>query len=198
MPSRRAPREESPRLVVALTGASGMPYAVRFLETLHAAGRSAEIVVTPTGARCLSEECGLAPRDLAGPKDLLHDPRDLGAEIASGAHPTLGMVVIPATMGTCGRIAAGIGEDLVVRAAEVTLKEKRPLVLVLRETPLTAIALENLLTLARAGAVILPASPGFYHAPKKIEDLLDFVVERALAHVGIRPGRVRYTPRSNR
>lgn len=186
-----------PRVVVGLTGASGMPYAVRFLERLRSLEEAAEIVVTPTGARCLSEECGLTPRDLVGPRDVLHDPRDLGATIASGSHPTKGMVVIPATVGTCGRIAASVGEDLVVRAAEVCLKEKRPLILVVRETPMTEIVLENLRRLAAAGAVVLPAAPGFYHHPKTIEDLLDFIVDRALSHLGL-PTQFRYAPHGAR
>jgi 4-hydroxy-3-polyprenylbenzoate decarboxylase len=113
------------------------------------------------------------------------DDADRGAGPASGSAKTAGMVVCPCSMGTLASIAAGTSRSLVERAADVTLKERRPLVLVPRETPLSAIHLENMLRLTRAGAVILPASPGFYNRPARIEDLVDFIVARVLDHLGV-------------
>ena len=185
-------RRELP-LVVGITGASGSLYAVRLVRELQAMKLPIDLAVSPLGVRCLHEECGLKPKDLAGPKTRLHPITDLGADLSTGSYLTRGMAVIPATTGTCGRIAAGTSDNLIVRAADVTLKEGRKLVVVVRETPLNLLHLRALTTLAEAGAVVLPASPGFYHDPKTFEDLADFIVARVLAQFGIEsPRPVRY------
>jgi flavin prenyltransferase len=179
-------------VIVGITGASGAAYALTLIDALEKAKRPVDLVVSPLGVRLLNEEAGLAPAELVSKTTRLHPIQDLGAVIASGTYRTAGMVVVPATTGTCGRIAAGTSDNLLVRAADVTLKEKRPLVVVVRETPLSLIHLRALTTLAEAGATIMPASPGFYHGPEKIQDLIDFVVDRILQHLGVefdRPAR---------
>jgi 4-hydroxy-3-polyprenylbenzoate decarboxylase len=181
------------RLVVAVTGASGAVYGRGVVEAALAAGLDVELVASEPARRVARDELGtdwtsaelerwLGAR--AG-RVRLHAPDDIGATIASGSFPVAGMIVAPCSMGTAGRIAAGLSDALIERAADVQLKERRPLVLVVRETPLSAIHLENLLRLARAGATVLPAAPGFYARPKRIEELVRFVVERALAAAGV-------------
>ena len=183
-----------PPIVMALTGASGAPYGVRLLEQLAALGRDVSLIVSPHGLRLLRTETeigdvdGLRAAVGAARWDAhvtVFDDADRGAGPASGSATTGGMVICPCSMGTLVSIAAGTSRSLVERAADVTLKERRPLVLVPRETPLSAIHLENMLRLVRAGAVILPASPGFYHRPASIADLVDFVVARVLDHLGV-------------
>lgn len=182
-------------LAVALTGASGAPYGLALVRALAAAGRTVHVVVSGGGARVLREECGLSLNPKAPDAKLLapehaerivpHSVEDYGASIASGSFPLVGMAVCPCSMGTLARIAAGTAENLVTRAADVCLKEKRPLVLVPREAPLSAIHLGNMLRLVRAGATILPASPGFYHHPRTIDDLVRFVVARTMEQLGV-------------
>ena len=181
-------------LVCAITGASGAPYAVRLVEALVAARRRTMLIVTSHGLRLLHTELGIATvaslRARVGDEAwdasiTTYDDGDRGALPASGSVPTAGMVICPCSMGTLSGISVGASRSLVERAADVVLKERRPLVLVPRETPLSAIHLENMLRLSRAGAVILPASPGFYHRPSRIEDLVDFVVARVLDHLGV-------------
>lgn len=181
------------RLIVAITGASGAPYAVATLERLLAAGVAVELVASAPAERVARDELGddwsrdaLVRRFGARAAAITrHEPGDIGATIASGSAPVAGMIVVPCSMGSAGRIAAGLSDTLVERAADVQLKERRPLVLVVRETPLSVIHLENLLRLARAGAVVLPAAPGFYARPLEVADLLAFVAERAIAAAGI-------------
>jgi len=187
--------------VVGITGASGAPYARRLLQSLLDVGHQVKLVVTESGERVLAIELGLR---LEGPlheraeqwRSLLGRPsgdpalelfhlRDMAASISSGSFPTSGMVVIPCSMGTLARIAAGVSSTLVERAADVTMKERRPLVLVPRESPLNEVHLENMLRLRRAGVDILPAAPGFYHRPRTIDDLVDFVVARVLDRLGV-------------
>jgi 4-hydroxy-3-polyprenylbenzoate decarboxylase len=185
----------SPELAVALTGASGAAYGLTLVRALAAAGRRVHVVVSPGGARVLREECDVSlnpkapdPRILApeSPDRLVpHSSEDYGASIASGSYPLGALAVCPCSMGTLGRIAAGTAENLVTRAADVCLKERRPLVLVPREAPFSVIHLENMLRLARAGAVILPASPGFYQRPRTVDDVLRFVVARVMEHMGV-------------
>ncbi len=181
-------------LVVALTGASGAPYAVRLLQALAAAGQPVWLVVSSHGWRLLRTESGIA--DLAALRETVgaaawdatvtvYDDGDRGAKPASGSARTAGMVICPCSMGTVASIAAGTSRSLVERAADVTLKERRRLVVVPRETPLSRIHLRNLLALDEAGATILPAAPGFYHGPTTIAELVDFVVQRILDHVGV-------------
>ena len=181
-------------IVFAITGASGAPYAVRVLEQLAAARRRVWLIVSSHGWRLLRTECDIA--DIAGLRDAtggaawdkwvtLFDDGDRGASPASGSARSAGMVVCPCSMGTLSAISVGASRSLVERAADVALKERRKLVLVPRESPLSAIHLANMLRLARAGAVILPAAPGFYHRPKAISDLVDFVAARILDHLDV-------------
>lgn len=176
---------------VAITGASGAPYAVRLLESLNRAGVPVRLVISQTGWRLLDEEVGIedeaALRDRTGDWSAvtLYNDKDRGATPASGSSPSRGMVICPCSMGTLASIAQGTTRSLIERAADVVLKERRPLVLVPRETPYSIIHLENMLRLARAGAVVLPASPGFYHRPSDISELIDFVVGRVLSHLDV-------------
>jgi 4-hydroxy-3-polyprenylbenzoate decarboxylase len=181
-------------IVVAITGASGAPYAVRLLEALVEHQQRVSLIVSDHGIRLLDTEMdissveALRARVGASRWDAVvraYDDRDRGAAPASGSALTAGMVVCPCSMGTMSAIAVGASRSLVERAADVTLKERRPLVLVPRETPYSAIHLENMLTVTRAGAVVLPASPGFYHRPRTVDDLVSFVVARVLDHLGV-------------
>ena len=181
-------------IVVAITGASGAPYAVRLLETLVTAERPVQLIVSSHGLRLLSTELDIdsvdALRTRVGEPGWdrwvkCFDDNDRGAAPASGSALNAGMVICPCSMGTLSAIAVGASRSLVERAADVALKERRPLVLVPRETPLSAIHLENMLRATRAGAVVMPASPGFYHRPSGIDDLVDFIVARVLDHLGV-------------
>jgi 4-hydroxy-3-polyprenylbenzoate decarboxylase len=176
------------RYTVAITGASGSAFGVAVLRRLSAspAVERVTLLLSPTGKRCLYDETGLTPKALAAlPKVDLHDERDLGAAIASGSYRQDGMVLIPCSAGAMGRIAAGISETLVSRAADVCLKERRRLVLCLRETPLNRIHLENMLRLHDAGAVVMPIMPGFYSDPKSLDDLFDTFATRVLDQLGL-------------
>jgi flavin prenyltransferase len=181
-------------IVVAITGASGSPYAVRLLEALVQAEERVWLMVSSHGWRILQIESAIdsvaALRARVGGAAwdahvTVYDADDRGGAPASGSARTRGMIVCPCSMGTLAAIAAGTSRSLVERAGDVTLKERRPLVLVVRETPLSAIHLENMLRVTRAGAVVLPAAPGCYNSPRGIPDLLDFVVARVLDHIGV-------------
>ena len=178
-------------LTLGITGASGAPYAVRLLRALCETGTPTRLIISNYGMRLLAEESGIDGidqlREATGDwsRIELYDSLDRGATPASGSAPSRGMVVCPCSMGTLASIAAGTSRNLVERAADVVLKERRPLILVPRETPLSLIHLENMTRLTRAGATILPASPGFYHRPSTIDDLVEFVVARILAHLGV-------------
>jgi 4-hydroxy-3-polyprenylbenzoate decarboxylase len=185
---------ERPPIVLAITGASGAPYAVRLLEALVRAEERVWLMISSHGWRLLQMESGigslaeLRERTHASGWDdyvTLYDAEDRGAAPASGSARTRGMIICPCSMGTLSSLAAGTSRSLVERAGDVTLKERRPLILVARETPLSVIHLENMLRLTRAGAVVLPAAPGFYNRPRGIPDLVDFVVARVLDHVGV-------------
>lgn len=182
------------RWIVAVTGASGAPYAVRLLRALVELDAPADVVVSAHGWRLLRHEAGIeSERELlsatGGPGELrFYDNANRGARPASGSAPYLGMVLCPCSMGTLSGIAHGASRSLVERAADVTLKERRKLVAVVRETPLSAVHLENMLTLARLGAVIMPAAPGFYGRPREVADLVDFIVARVLDHMDLEHG----------
>ena len=187
-------------LVLAVTGASGAAYAVRLLEVLVSAGRDVHLTISQAGAQVIEEEVGLRV-DLArfDVEQLLpggafrgstgsvtyHHVRDYTAGIASGSFLTDGMVICPCSMDTLANVANGFGSNLIHRAAAVHLKEHRKLVLVPRETPLSGIQLANMARLADAGAVVLPAMPGFYHGPRTMQDLIDFVVARICDQLGV-------------
>ncbi len=168
--------------IVAITGASGSCYAIRLLRFLIEQNLEPYVVVSPPGRQVMAIELGSGDlKEHLGTAGYREESvRDLSSPLASGSFPTQGMVVIPCSMGTLGAIANGVTSNLIHRAAEVTLKEARRLIVVPRETPLSPIALKNMLTLSQAGALIVPANPGFYHAPSSIEDLVDFVVGRVL------------------
>ncbi|MGH9360325.1 MAG: UbiX family flavin prenyltransferase [Thermoanaerobaculia bacterium] len=178
-------------VVVAVTGASGAIHAHRLVEVLLEAGHEVFLVASATGRRIIREELpALAHPEtvfrFAGPRSpRVFSERDFGAPFASGSFRFRGMAVVPASMGTVGAIASGVSLNSIHRGADVALKERRPLVLVPRETPLSAVHLENLLKLARAGAVVLPACPAFYQRPASVAEQVDFVVSRVLDHLGI-------------
>ena len=187
-------------LVLAMTGASGTPYGVRLLEVLLQAGRTVHLTLSPAGAEVLQQEMGrplqvdrfrlsdllLETATLAEPGQVqYHDYRDFRAGIASGSFLTGGMVVCPCSMGTVAAIAHGLSQNLIHRAADVHLKERRRLILVPRETPLNVIQLRNLTTCAEAGAVVLPAMPAFYTQPRSLSDAIDFIVGRICDQLGV-------------
>lgn len=167
-------------IVVGLTGASGAPIGVRVLEALHAAGAVADLVLSEGGRAVLKEECGLTVDDLRPHVRHVYTDRDLDAPIASGSRPTRGMVVVPCSSTSLARIALGLGDTLVARAAHVHLKERRPLVLVPRETPLSAIQLGHMARLAELGVCVLIAAPPYYLHPKRVEDLTDYLAGKVL------------------
>ena len=186
---------------VGITGASGMAYAKRVLEGLLEAGHDVAAVITDAGRRVMALETDLALpgvteaderflRDWVGagakPGELrLRAVDDVGAPMASGSSHLDGMVVVPCSCGTLARIATGVSGNLIERAADVALKERRLLVLVPRETPLSLIHLRNMTAVTEAGAIVLPASPGFYHHPASIQDLVDAIAGRVLQHLGV-------------
>ncbi len=183
------------RLVVAITGASGAPYAVRFLQEAIRHYSEIYVALSDQALQVVSIETGravnaqsLSCENLIGfHSDAIRfvDKKNYFSPPASGSFRHDGMVIVPCSMGTAARIAGGISDDLVTRAADVCLKERRRLILVPRETPFNLIHLRNLTALAEAGATILPAAPGFYHKPKTIDDLVDFLVARILQQLGI-------------
>lgn len=180
-------------IVVAITGASGAPYAVRMLEVLAESGRDVHVVMSDSGRIVLKQELGievdlndfrfealLPDSDLSKSSFVFHHPKDFMAPIASGSFLSGGMVICPCSGTTLSAIAHSTGQNLIQRAADVQLKERRKLILVPRETPLSTIQLENMHRVSAAGAIVLPAMPGFYHGPNNIGDLVDFVVARIL------------------
>jgi 4-hydroxy-3-polyprenylbenzoate decarboxylase len=179
-------------IVFALTGASGAPYGVRLLQVLAQAQVPTWLIVSSHGYRLLKDECGIADEaalraatggDWSSVRRF--DDGDRGALPASGSQRTAGMVVCPCSMGTVAAIAHGTSRSLVERAADVTLKERRRLILVPRETPFSLVHLRNLTAVTEAGATIVPAAPGFYHRPTRIEELVDFLVQRILDQLGL-------------
>jgi flavin prenyltransferase len=187
---------------LGITGGSGAPYAIRLLQALVAAGHDVHAVVSPAGETVLQIECGIrlgatlrekqavllgaiqSPQPTPGTLRLF-DPMNLAAPISSGSFPCAGMAIVPCSTGTLGRVANGISSNLIERAADVMLKERRRLVVVPRETPLSEVHLRNMLALRQAGADILPAMPAFYHRPRTIADLVDMIVGRILDRLGI-------------
>ena len=189
-----------PTIAVALTGASGMPYGLRLVETLVRAKARVWLLYSQAAHLVAKQELGIMLPPRAAEAERMFSERysakrgqlrvfgreDWFAPVASGSNPPDAMVICPCTMGTLAAVAAGLSDNLIERAADVMMKENRKLILVPRETPFSAVHLENMLKLARAGAIILPANPGFYHHPKRVDDLVDFVVARVLDHLGIR------------
>lgn len=189
IPKRRA-------WVIAVTGASGSIYAIRLIQELIKLQYPIHLLITDAGWRVIFEELNwnMEQRnalflekvgDASQQFVKLHSIKDIGASIASGSNRTAGMVVVPCSMGTLANIASGSSRNLLERTADVMLKENRPLILLPRETPLHAIHLENMLKLARLGVAIVPAMPAFYHQPKSMNDLIDFVVGKLLDRMGV-------------
>jgi len=189
----------APRYTVAITGASGALYAVRTVAALLEQGCALDLVVSDYGRRLLRDELGedaafdtllpylerkYGPGVHQGRFDVLSN-RDLGATIASGSRPTRGMVIVPCSMKSLAGVANGLSRNLVERAADVMLKERKPLVLVPRETPMSLPQLRNMVRCAEAGAVVLPAMPGFYHLPKTLDDIADFLAGKILSALGL-------------
>jgi len=175
------------RLILAITGASGACYAKRLFDVLKDRSEL-HVVISDRGIELLKLELDLKTSYFSGDNVTLYKNSKINTCIASGSFHTDGMVIVPASMGTVGRIASGVSTTMVERAADVILKEKRKLIIVPRETPFSTIHLKNLLTLDQAGAHILPASPGFYSGQKTFEDLVDFVVARILDQLNIEQG----------
>lgn len=179
MPQRR-------RLIVALSGSTGPHYGVRFLEVLRAHTEiETHLILTAAARRTIEYEMGRDPKTVAALADVVHDERDIASPIASGTFVTDGMAVAPCSIKTLSAIANSFNDTLLVRAADVCLKERRRLVLVVRETPLHAGHLRLMLRATEAGAVILPPVPGFYHLPKTIGDLVDHTVVKVLDQFGV-------------
>ncbi len=190
---------ENQDIVVGMTGASGAVYATRLLEVLLRAGRRVHLTLSPAAVEVLKTELGvtidlkkfdarqlgLSAERIAPGTLVYHHYQDYGAPVASGSFLTAGMVICPCSMGTLASVASGLSTNLIQRAADVHLKERRKLIVVPRETPLGSIALENMKRLSDAGGVVLPAMPGFYHQPKSIGDLVDFVVARICTQLGV-------------
>lgn len=177
-------------VVLAITGASGAPYAVRLLEALARSHTPVWLIPSSHGMRLLNDECGVASLEALQAATggdwtsvTVFPDGDRGALPASGSQRTGGMVVCPCSMGTVSAMAHGSSRSLIERAADVTLKERRRLIVVPRETPLSLVHLRNLTLLAEAGATIIPAAPGFYHRPAQVSDLVDFIVQRVLDHL---------------
>lgn len=190
----------SPTVAVALTGASGMSYGLRLVESLIHAKARVYLLYSQAAHVVAKQELGIVLPPRAPDAERMFSDRysakrgqlrvfgreDWFAPVASGSNPPDAMVICPCTVGTLAAVAAGLSDTLIERAADVVLKEGRKLVLVPRETPFSSLHLENMLRLSRAGAVILPANPGFYHKPKRVEDLVDFIVGRILDHIGVK------------
>ena len=190
------------RIIVGLTGASGTVYGTRLVEVLaDQTNFEVHLTISPAGARSLLEEVGIdidvdnfELSDLIG-RDadnvIYHSPNDIGASIASGSFRAEGMAIIPCSMGTVASVAMGLSRNLLQRSADVCMKERRKLVLVVRETPFSTIHLENMLKLSKNGVTILPAMPAFYHFPDTIDDQINFVVSKTLDQFGIEAGLIR-------
>ena len=173
------------RVVVGITGATGAVYAVRLLERLRAAGRETHLVVSPAGVLNAHHELGLNRSALEALADVAYAPGDVGAAIASGSFATDAMVIVPCSMKTLAAVALGLSENLLARAADVTLKERRRLVLMVRETPFNLAHLRNMTAVTEMGGVIFPPLPAFYHRPQSIDDLVNDTVERVLSMLGV-------------
>jgi flavin prenyltransferase len=176
---------ESPPIVVGVSGASGAPIAIRVLEALKAADVPVALVVSEGARLVLEEECHRTPEDLQKLASATYSDRELGAPIASGSRPTRGMVVVPCSTNTTAKIALGLCDTLLTRAAHVHLKERRRLIIVPRETPLPTTLLRHLTTLSEAGVVVLDAAPPYYLQPRSVDDLTGYLAGKVLDHLGV-------------
>ena len=174
-----------PRVVVGITGATGAVYALRLLQRLKTAGTETHLVLSPAGVLNAHHELGLDRNALEALADHAYNPADIGAAIASGSFASSAMVVAPCSMRTLAAIAHGLSDNLLTRAADVTLKERRRLVLMVRETPFNLAHLRNMTLVTEMGGVIFPPLPAFYHRPQSIDEMVDDTVERVLGLIGI-------------
>lgn len=172
-------------VIVAVTGASGAPYARRLLQCLADGGVPAHVVASAAGRLVYRLETGRNLEEDLPNGTPLYGEEEFSAPIASGSFRTRGMVVVPCTMGTLAAIANGLANNLIHRAADVCLKERRPLIVVPRETPLSLVHLKNMVAVTEAGGLVLPPAPGFYHHPRRVDDLVDFIVGRILEHLDL-------------
>jgi len=174
------------RIVVGITGASGAVYGVRLLERLHAAeGVESHLIVSRPAAKTLHYETGRTLDDLKSLAAHWHPLEEIGASIASGSYPTAGMIIAPCSIHTLSAIAAGIASNLIVRAADVTLKERRRLILMVRESPLHLGHLRAMVSVTEMGAIVAPPMPAFYHRPASVEEIVDHSVQRVLDLIGV-------------
>jgi polyprenyl P-hydroxybenzoate/phenylacrylic acid decarboxylase-like protein len=174
------------RLIVGVTGSSAPQLALEVLRGLRSCGEvEIHLVISEGAERSIEAELGMSRRDVEQLGDVVHDPRDLGAAISSGSFVTAGMVVVPCSMKTLAAVATGYSADLIARAADVCLKERRRLVLVTRETPLNLVHIRNMETVTLAGAVVMPPVPAFYHRPETIDDLLRQTAGKVLDQFGL-------------
>ncbi len=190
-PAGRPATERRPRLIVGISGASGAIYGVTLLRALGELGVESHLVMSRAAEVTLAYETAMKPAEVKALADVVHPAGDLAASISSGSFPTLGMIVAPCSVRSMAEIATGVTSSLLTRAADVTLKERRRLVLMLRETPLHSGHLRNMLALSEMGAVIAPPVPGFYARPRSIEEMVDHSVGRVLDLFGLDTGRVR-------
>ncbi len=173
------------RVVVAVTGASGAIYAKRLLEILKEKNIPTDLIVSHAAAQIIEHELSISLDIFGSLASRQHKPDHLSSPLASGSYKVDAVIVVPCSMKTMAAAASGYAENLITRAIDVAIKEKRKLILVPRETPMSSIHLENMLTLARLGAYIIPACPGFYHNPKRIVDLVEFIVSKILDSLGV-------------
>lgn len=176
---------EPKRLIIGLTGATGTIFGIRLLEMLRETDIETHLVMSKWAARTLLHETHYRPADVAALATKVYQPNDQGAAISSGSFITLGLAVVPCSMRTLAAIANGVGDTLIHRAADVILKERRKLVLMVRESPLNDIHLENMLKLSRMGAVIMPPMPAFYNHPRNLDEMINHIVMRTLDQFGL-------------
>lgn len=172
-------------IVIGISGASGVQYGIRLLQILREKGCTTHLVITDSAAKIIEIETDSLPKDVQDLASHVYAPSDFAAPFASGSHLFDGMVIIPCSMGTLSGIACGSSDTLITRAADVCLKEKRRLIIVPRETPLSLVELRNMVSAAEAGAVVLPACPAFYSRPHSLDDLVDVLVSRVLDLLGV-------------
>jgi 4-hydroxy-3-polyprenylbenzoate decarboxylase len=190
--SPRSAADSVRRLIVGISGASGAIYGVRLLEMLRRApGLETHLVISPSGGQTLAEEIGRTAAEIGRLADVVHKYKDIGASLSSGSYRTLGMIVAPCSIKTLSGIAHSYNDNLIVRAADVCLKERRRVVLLLRETPLHAGHIDLMARATAAGAIVMPPVPAFYHRPKTVDDIVDQTVGRALDLFGLEVGAVK-------
>ena len=180
------PANKTRRVLVAISGASGSIYGVRLLELMRPLPDvETHMILSKAGRVTLAAECERGAEEVEALADVVHAPANIAAPPSSGSFRMHAMIIAPCSIRTASNIAAGNTGDLISRAADVMLKERRTLIVVPRETPFSAIHLRNMLAIAEAGGIVLPANPGFYHRPSRVEDLVDYVVARVLDHLGV-------------